>query len=306
MPRPRSMDGSRNVWHFSDMAQPQTFIPAFGLYGETGRFPDLMHCERIVDRAARHDWTIAPHRHANLHQFFLIAGAGAGVTLDGADIPVTAPILLSVPCYVVHAFRFPRGQKGYVLSVPPEVLPELFGSSADRPAAFSVPLFAEAREPVGSRFEAILEELADTRYLRSTMLRAHVMELAVQLLRDSGGGADRGPPGPAERHMRAFERLVRRNLRCHLRISDYAGELGLSADHLGRICRTMTGLTAAAFVEARLMQEARRQIAYTRNSISQVAYELGYVDPAYFARAFRRLHGTSPSAYRADRAGREP
>jgi len=105
--------------------------------------------------------------------------------------------------------------------------------------------------------------------------------------------------------MRAFERLVRLRLREHLRISDYAAELGLSPDHLGRICRAMTGLSAAAFVEARLMQEARRQLAYTRNPISQVAFDLGYADPAYFSRSFRRAQGTSPSAYRAARSGRE-
>ena len=301
------MDGSPKLRYFSDMTDAPAAIPAYGLYGETGLFPDLLHCERIADRAARLDWTIAPHRHANLHQFFLIGGAGAEVALDGVDIPVTAPTVLSVPRYVVHAFRFPRGQDGYVLSVPPEVLPTLFGSGADRPAAFTAPLIAPARKDLGARFESILEELGDTRPLRETMLRAHVMELAAILLRDSdaGSGADRRPPGPAERHMRAFEHAVRRNLHRNLRVSDYAADLGLSPDHLGRVCRSMTGLTAAAFLEARLMQEARRQLAYTRNSVSQIAYGLGYVDPAYFARAFRRVEGSSPSAYRSDRAGRE-
>ncbi len=299
------MDGPRIVWHFSDMVRNDTAIPAFGLYGESGLFPDILHCERIVDRAARHDWVIEPHRHANVHQFFLIRGRGATVAIDGRESVVDGPTLLSVPRYAVHAFRFPQGQEGYVLSVPPDVLPALFGSAAERPGAFSVPMTARASLATAALFDAILEELGDTRPLRGPLLRAHVTSLAVGLLRDSDGAADRGPPGPAERHMRAFERMVRRHLRDHLRIADYARALGLSADHLGRICRSMTGLSAAAFVEARLMQEARRQLAYTRNSISQIAYELGYADPAYFSRSFRRVQGASPSDYRAARAGRE-
>ena len=47
-------------------------IPTWQLYGEASPFPDLLHIERIVDRAAGQDWVIAPHRHVNLHQIFLI------------------------------------------------------------------------------------------------------------------------------------------------------------------------------------------------------------------------------------------
>ncbi len=296
-----AMDAQGKGWYFSDMERGATAIPAFGLYGESGLFPDILHCERIVDRAALHGWAIDPHRHANLHQFFFIGAGGATVTVDGTVIPVTAPVCLSVPRYVVHAFRFPQGQQGYVLSIPPDMMPELFGAGAERPAAFSTPLCAPAGDDLAARFETILEELADTRVLRAARLRAQVTEIAVAVLRDGDGGAGRGAPGPSERHMRAFERLVRRHLREHLRVSDYAAALGLGPDHLGRICRAMTGLTAAAFLDARVMQEARRQLAYTTNPVSQIAYGLGYSDPAYFSRAFRRSHGLSPSRYRAER-----
>jgi AraC family transcriptional activator of pobA len=51
-------------------------------------------------------------------------------------------------------------------------------------------------------------------------------------------------------------------------------------------------------IEARLMREARRQLAYTSLPVSTIAYTLGFGDPAYFSRVFGRVEGLSPRAFR--------
>ena len=63
------MDKRDNEWHFADMntASPPFFIPNWSLYGESRTFPDVLHIERLTDRAAGLDWQIAPHRHLHLH-----------------------------------------------------------------------------------------------------------------------------------------------------------------------------------------------------------------------------------------------
>ena len=71
-------------------------IPAWQLYGEASPFPDVLHIERIVDRASGLDWTIAPHRHLNLHQLFVFLSGDVQLTADGAPVPVTPPALASV------------------------------------------------------------------------------------------------------------------------------------------------------------------------------------------------------------------
>jgi AraC family transcriptional activator of pobA len=52
-------------------------------------------------------------------------------------------------------------------------------------------------------------------------------------------------------------------------------------------------------IEARMMREARRNLAYTNLSISTIAYTLGFADPAYFSRVFTRDAGVSPKAFRS-------
>ena len=60
-------------------------IPDFNLFGETSAFPDVVHCERIVDRARLHDWTIAPHRHREMVQVFYMHRGEARARIDGQE-----------------------------------------------------------------------------------------------------------------------------------------------------------------------------------------------------------------------------
>jgi len=60
-----------------------------------------------------------------------------------------------------------------------------------------------------------------------------------------------------------------------------------------------TGLAAAANLRAaQQLEMARRMLDDAGYTVSEIGYLLGYGDPANFGRAFKRLTGQSPSAYR--------
>lgn len=81
------------------------------------------------------------------------------------------------------------------------------------------------------------------------------------------------------KHMADFDGLITRHLRDHSRVSDYA--------------------SAARYVERYLLQEARRMLAYTREPVGVICWHLGFEDPAYFSRSFRRQAGEASLDYRA-------
>ena len=60
----------------------------------------------------------------------------------------------------------------------------------------------------------------------------------------------------------------------------------------------MTGQPASAVMEERIVREARRNLAYSTLTVAEIAYALGYHDPAYFSRVFSRATGQSPRAFR--------
>jgi AraC family transcriptional activator of pobA len=49
------------------------------------------------------------------------------------------------------------------------------------------------------------------------------------------------------------------------------------------------------------MLEACRKLTYAPSSVASIAYELGFQDPAYFSRAFKRHAGITPKEYRERR-----
>lgn len=63
--------------------------------------------------------------------------------------------------------------------------------------------------------------------------------------------------------------------------------------------RAHTGKTALALAHDRLAREACRRLVYIAAPIARLASELGFDDPAYFCRFFKRQVGVGPRAYRA-------
>ncbi len=57
-------------------------------------------------------------------------------------------------------------------------------------------------------------------------------------------------------------------------------------------------MTPMALVNARLVLQAKRELAHSGLSIKQIAHELGFTDVGYFSRFFRKQVGVSPSAFK--------
>ena len=75
-------------------------------------------------------------------------------------------------------------------------------------------------------------------------------------------------------------------------------ELALSQARLNRLCKSFAGKGAGELIQDRLALEAQRHLIYTSASASMIAYELGFQDPAYFSRFFKRRTGMAPRRFR--------
>jgi AraC family transcriptional regulator, transcriptional activator of pobA len=85
-------------------------------------------------------------------------------------------------------------------------------------------------------------------------------------------------------------------------LREVASAVNLSPAYLTTSVRRKTGRTVQEWITERRMAEARRLLAQTDLTVEQVGSEVGYADPVYFVRTFRRAHGTTPLRWR--RAGR--
>lgn len=59
-----------------------------------------------------------------------------------------------------------------------------------------------------------------------------------------------------------------------------------------------TGLSPIAYVQRLRIEDAKRRLERTETSIDEISWQVGYEDPAFFRRLFRRLTGLPPGVYR--------
>ena len=98
-----------------------------------------------------------------------------------------------------------------------------------------------------------------------------------------------------------FNQLIDSHYHQHWTVPDYACELHLTESRLTDICRRFANRPPKRLIFDRQLREARRLLLFSDSTVSEIAWQLGFKDPAYFARFFNRLVGCSPSAYRAQK-----
>lgn len=87
-----------------------------------------------------------------------------------------------------------------------------------------------------------------------------------------------------------------------LRVDDLARRTGVSERTLARLAHTHVGMTPAAMIRRRRLQEAAQRVREDPTSdLARTAADLGYADHAHLTREFRRVLGFTPTGYRAER-----
>jgi len=82
------------------------------------------------------------------------------------------------------------------------------------------------------------------------------------------------------------------------RFSEVAQAAGVSRSHLCRIFKRVTGLPLKRFLTRRRLRVAKDLLREPGLAIHDIASKVGYPDPRYFNRVFRRWEGQTPSLYR--------
>jgi AraC family transcriptional regulator of arabinose operon len=100
----------------------------------------------------------------------------------------------------------------------------------------------------------------------------------------------------------SIETLRRDWVRPH-RLEELATAAGLSVTHYSALFRRHTGFAPIDFLIRLRVQQACRLLDTTKLSVAEIAGRVGYQDPYYFTRCFRRVMGCAPRNYRRVQKG---
>ncbi|MBK7969455.1 MAG: helix-turn-helix domain-containing protein [Bacteroidetes bacterium] len=84
-------------------------------------------------------------------------------------------------------------------------------------------------------------------------------------------------------------------------VKQYAVMLNVSPENLNALSKQVTGKTASALIDERVILEAKRLLLFSENSVKEVAYFLEFNDPSYFNKYFKKITGLTPENYRKSR-----
>jgi len=97
-----------------------------------------------------------------------------------------------------------------------------------------------------------------------------------------------------------FKRLTEQNFSLGHKPGDYASMLNVSTGYLNDIIREAYGKTTGEVIQDRIILESKRLLFYTDLSVNEVAHKLGFNDPAYYTRLFKKHLNTTPKEYRVN------
>lgn len=95
-----------------------------------------------------------------------------------------------------------------------------------------------------------------------------------------------------------FGKILRNNFKTRKAPSWYASQLNLSLSYLNECVRVTSGIAVSTYIQQEIVLEGKRQLVHTDLSVKEIAYGLGYSDPAYFNRVFQKIVGERPAAFR--------
>lgn len=95
-----------------------------------------------------------------------------------------------------------------------------------------------------------------------------------------------------------FNELLEKHVATQKQVSDYTALMNLSSYQLNEITKSAVGKSVSALIDEQILLEAKRYLLATPNQVKDVADQLGYEDPSYFIRFFKKHTGISPEAFR--------
>ncbi|MBO3699095.1 AraC family transcriptional regulator [Roseivirga sp. E12] len=143
-------------------------------------------------------------------------------------------------------------------------------------------LFEELENPGHSHKELIISYL-NVFLIRATRLKRVQYGISHQPIKQS--------------LIEKFNSLVEQHFKIKHAVSDYADILNISPKTLAKQLQNKYAQTPSEVIQGRLMLEAKRLLRFGESSVKEIAYELGFEDPGYFTRFFKKHSSVCPTDY---------
>lgn len=282
--------------------QHHEFINYSGLYREKNTHKEnYIYCETIESRSKEFNWEVDAHFHSSLYQVFFVESGYATFYTADEQICLEAPFMCFIPPLSIHGFHFGAHIDGRILTFSDfytETLHERYPNILHALETIFV-LKGDALPTFRESFNKIHTEFNESKVGKEIILEHMLYLLVLQFYRYSNE-----QPSLKSGHnnnlyyFKKFQHLIKVSKSPFTSLQVYADHLHITAKHLNRICRSLKQMSALQVVQVELILKAKAHLYHFNSNISEIAYELGFDDPSYFTRLFKKHTGLTPNEYR--------
>ena len=254
-----------------------------------------------------------PHGHGFYQIIWFRRGHGTHM-VDFVDYPVSDNTIFFVAPGQIHSFDHNTSYQGVVIHfnasfmVDEESSESVFIKYDVFNAYDSLPYYKVTADEE-QRLLGIVGEMNREYALTGAFAHKDYMQylLRLFLIRVQRGGERGEKPklyvtSIANRTFVRFRQLLEKNFRTTHTVQEYAAMLNVSARSLTKYVHQSAHRSPLQIINDRIALEAKRQLQNSTMSIKEISYQLGFDDPSYFVKFFKRLTGNMPSEMRVHAA----
>jgi AraC-like DNA-binding protein len=278
-------------------------LPVYEIIDFRGKRSAAFYANYLEEHVKAHSFTNLPHK----HDFFLVmlVTAGSGWhEIDFVKYKVKSGTAFFMQPGQMHYWKLSGDIKGFVFFHSRAFYEErffdsrlrdlpFFASYESNPTLTAAPAKLKKAEQL---MKEIIHEFHDGGAFSSLKLHALVNLAYIEFARQGHNTKAKGTQGYLV-HFDQFRQLIDRHFIELKSAGDYALKMNMTEKHLNRIVRECVGKTSTQLIADRIILEAKRLLMMRDMNVTQVGYELGYDDPSYFVRFFKKQTGLTPRAF---------
>ncbi|MFM2364203.1 MAG: hypothetical protein RLZZ316_3105 [Bacteroidota bacterium] len=286
---------------------PKKLLHYDGLYGDLGgsKKESYIFLELIKTRSESFDWKINPHVHTHLYQVFCIESGNVQLETSRQIMALKTPVIAVIPPGLLHGLQYSPAVKGQILTLSDTVFEQLFTAAPSMLLRFDdlkIISFIKQKDEFSKIMQLVKQlhtELFNEKTEKKLLIASLLQQFFIHILRWSESPTASVLPDTNQTllYYRKFIQLVKAS-KSPVSIPAYAKEMGISAVHLNRVCNQVCNKSALLIVQEHLIEQSKNYLAHSNYSIAEIAYQLNFEYPNYFARLFKKINGNSPKEYR--------
>lgn len=144
---------------------------------------------------------------------------------------------------------------------------------------------------------------SDSYVVRDMQLSSKLTDLLTYLMKDAwcedvgNETADRHTD-PKHQLVKAVKDYIDEHYTEQLSLQTVSAHFYINKEYLAKLFKETYGFTVNSYISIVRVTRAKEMLRFTDKTISEISYAVGYSDVNYFSRAFKRVEGISPKAYR--------